>query len=228
MRDYVRVNQYAYNLTAPDYRRRAEHYSNEPLEVLAGGALACLPSKENNAILEIGPGSGEVCRYFADLGNETTAIDISQEMIANVNRISPKTKTILADFLDVKLTPESYDLVYAEKFIHLFTRGDAIKVMRKIFKCLKPDGILFINAAIHPEPHEGFARKKNFKTQVKRYRHQYDLSEFKNLIRNSNFRIIDAIKTDEDEKGKYWQAFFCKRPPAHWWNNRKTNSVDLC
>lgn len=227
MRDYVRVNQYAYNLTAPEYRRRAEHYSTEPLEVLAGGSLLRLPEKENNSILEIGPGSGEVCRYFADNGNDTTAIDISQEIIENVHKISPDTKTILSDIMDVKLTPESYDMVYAEKLIHLFTRADAIRVMRKIFKCLKSNGVLFINTAIHPDPQEGFARKKKFNTQVKRYRHQYRKSEFKDLIKNTNFRIIDGIKTDKDEKGKYWQAYICKRPHTHWWNNLNIRTFDV-
>ncbi len=227
MRDYVRVNRHAYDLTASDYRKRAKHYSNEPLEVLAGSSLSCLPSKENNSILEVGPGSGEVCRYFADLNNDTTAVDISEEIISNVNKISPSTKTIKADILDVKLTPGTYDLVYAEKLVHLFTKADASRVMRKMFKCLKPDGILFINTAIHFKPEQGFARKKKFDTQVKRYRHQYAKSEFKNLIRSSNFRIIDEIKTEADDYGKYWQAYICKRPHAHWWNNLKIRSVDL-
>lgn len=210
MKDYVKVNRDAYDNTAEEYLKRAGN-STEPLDTLAGKPLSFLKKQSRNRILEIGPGSGEICRYYDNLGNQTTAIDVSEKIIGNVQKISPKTKCIVGDMLEIDIGVDAFDLVYAGALIHLFTIEDAHLVMKKIIEALHVEGILFINTTIHPESSEGYIEKIDYLNSVKRYRHQYTLSEFRILIENNQLQIIDSMNTVEDDRGKYWQAFICKK-----------------
>lgn len=212
MKDYIQANQSAYDLVAEEYLARAGN-STEPLDNLAGTPLRLAgDSFENITALEIGPGSGEICAYFAQHNCDTTAIDVSEKILDNVRITSPSTKLVQTDILSHALPLSSYELIYCGALIHLFTIDDAKIVMHNIVSALKPGGVLFINTTIHPESNEGYYVKHDYNQNVKRYRHQYTRSEFTDLVESAGLAIVDTLTTDENERGKYWLAFICQKP----------------
>jgi len=212
MQDYVTVNKQAYEDVAPEYLNRAGK-STEPLEELAGKPLRHTLQNFKGAItvLEIGPGSGEICTYFEEHGCKTVAIDVAPKILENVKIISPRTKLIEADILSYEIQVESFELIYCGALIHLFTVSDATRIMDNIFQALKPNGILFINTTIHANSGEGYYEKYDYNRRVKRYRHRYTKREFETLVKNTSLEIIDQLATDEDSRDKHWLAYICRK-----------------
>lgn len=213
MRDYILANKKAYDDVAHEYRKRAGR-STEPIDILAGAPLRYARQNFGSTltVLEVGPGSGEVCSYYDKHGCRTIAMDVSSNILENVREISPHTELIEADILSYELDIDRFEMVYCGALIHLFTLDDAIAVMRTIIRSLKPGGILFINTTIHNESSEGYYEKHDYDKKVKRYRHRYTEHEFETLVLNAGFAIIDTVTTDELSRDKYWLAYICQKP----------------
>ena len=62
-----------------------------------------MPKKDGNHVLEIDPGTGRLLRILSeDLNCETTAVELSEEMIKYAKLRLPNTKYILGNILDVR------------------------------------------------------------------------------------------------------------------------------
>ena len=210
MKNYIEVNHKAYNLLAKEYLKRVNK-STEPLENLAGIPLSHAKKYfKSISAFEIGPGSGEVCRYLSRKKCKTTALDIAEDILKVVNAISPKTKLILGDILTYKIPKENYQFIYCGALIHLFAKKDAKRIMNNIYNSLKSKGILFCNTTIHDKSSEGFYVKNDYCGRIKRFRHRYTEKEFSNLI-SKKFKIIDRIDTIEKDRKKHWVAFIAQK-----------------
>ncbi len=212
--NYIEINKQAYDRAAEEYLERAKNKSNfeEPLENLVGTPLRLAKQRFDKInVLEIGPGSGEVCAYLELKGCQTTAVDFSERILGVVKIISPKTKRINEDILQSELPEDKYQIIYCGALIHLFKKEDAERLMKKINKSLSKKGILFMNTTIHEKSDEGFYEKQDYQSRVKRFRHKYTEEEFRELIESSNFRILDRITTDEQNREKFWVAYISEK-----------------
>jgi len=96
-------------------------------------------------LLELGSGFGEAAVYFALLGAEVTATDISPEMlrvasqVAALNGVKLNTRCLSAMDLDV-FDDNSFDMIYAANMLH---HVDIALTMKEIYRKLKPGGRAF-------------------------------------------------------------------------------------
>lgn len=210
---YTEINKQAYDTLALEYVKRHKHKTEyeEPLDILIGKPLehAKQRFREIHA-LDLGPGSGEVTRYLAEHRCKTTALDISEIVLRNIEFL-PTTEVINTDILRYSLEKEKYNLVCCGAFIHLFSLKDAAKVLQNIYSSLIWGGILLINTTLHDKSSEGFYTKKDYTIEVKRFRHRYTEQEFRKLVEHNGFNIIDEIPTDEKDRDKKWMAYVAEK-----------------
>lgn len=214
MKDYVATNKQAYNQLAHEYEKRLQNKSSfeEPLDILIGTPYKYAKKYHNQIkVLDIGPGRGEASAYLEKQGCEVTAIDIAENILKVVKKVAPHAKLVCADILTYEIPAEEFNLIYCGALIHLFTLEDAAEILKNIWQGLKPNGILFINTTIHHESSEGYYVKHDYSGEIKRYRHKYTEEEFTNLITSNGFEILDEIRTDEQDRGKFWLGLVCKK-----------------
>ncbi|PWM43735.1 MAG: hypothetical protein DBX47_06795 [Clostridiales bacterium] len=104
--------------------------------------LAFCRQSNNKKAVEIGAGTGKATSPFLDKGLDVTAIDISENMSAFLKKRfsgNEKFNVITSTFEDVKLSNDSYDLIYAASAFHWV---DAEIGCPKAFDLLKKDGVI--------------------------------------------------------------------------------------
>lgn len=94
-------------------------------------------------ILDIGCGPGLFLSEVAEQ-YKTTGLDITPGMIELVKEHSPKTTTILGNFLDVKLD-QKFHLIQSIGMLIYINRGSLSAFFQKIHDHLEKDGIFFLS-----------------------------------------------------------------------------------
>ena len=136
-KDYIKINKQVYNKLANEYESRTINNDYEVKDDYWKNLFCKLIKKENIQVLEIGPGSGRILKLFDDLGCETTAVDISENMCKIAKKWSPNSNIIKANILDFHFEHDKFDIIYIMAVIHVFTKEDAELLMKKIQKWLK-------------------------------------------------------------------------------------------
>jgi len=215
---YIRVNQQTYDTLHNEYNSRAYNKSSceEKLDILGGSVLkyAKIFFEDINA-LEIGPGSGEILSYFEQHGCRTIAVELSPKMAEIAETRSPYTVFILGDILETEFANDQFEVIYAGAVIHLFPRDDAIELLTKMYKWLKPNGLLFVNTTIHSSSEESYQTKYDYKIPIKRFRKKWTEEEFSNVIKSCGFEVVKRLFTDEKDRGKKWVAFIVQKRKLH-------------
>jgi SAM-dependent methyltransferase len=104
--------------------------------------LRRLQREECRTLLEIGAGTGQDSRYFAEAGIDVTATDQSPEMVA---RCQAKGLTArVMDFSEPVFTPGSFDAVYAMNCLLHVPNAELPSVLGKIRDLLRPGGLFFM------------------------------------------------------------------------------------
>ena len=156
-----------------DGRRSAElfHWLNNRLKHLSRDL--CKESK----LLDIGCGSGFVIRAAQGIFNKLYALDISENILKNVNQAVNGVICRGADFIPLK--NDSIDIVVLFAALHHFYDFNAISNVT--YRVLKKGGILYIDYDLN----SAFA--KRFNNLLKLYR---------NLSRRKNKYLAEGIKED--------------------------------
>ncbi len=128
----------AFNEVSAEYNTARPGYPPKVIDTIL--KYAKLP--KNAKILEIGCGTGQATKFFAERGYRITAVDISANIVAiaqkNLARFK-NVKFIVNSFEDAALTQNSFDIIIAAQSFHWIepARGFA-----KINQLLKPGGVL--------------------------------------------------------------------------------------
>jgi SAM-dependent methyltransferase len=101
-----------------------------------------LGSVKGKRILELGSGAGEGAVYFARLGADVTATDISPDMLDVVKAVARhhgvELRTQLCAATDLSALPgEHFDVVYAANLLH---HVEIEKCLEEVLRVLKPGG----------------------------------------------------------------------------------------
>ncbi len=215
MKKYLEVNKTAYDDLALDYYDRSCHVEVEETsaEMFVSYILPYLPqevpySKMN--VLEIGPGSGKVLAHFSELGFQTTAVELSPQMAKIAVDRSPRTNMIIGDVNSVKLKRGSYDIVFMGAVFHLFPVRDAEKLLHRVGKWLKPDGILFVNTTCSHAEYEGYFVKQDYVTGSRRFRRYWTEKGFFHILTNNKFKILTTLYSTEHKRNKNWIGVVCR------------------
>lgn len=139
--------------------------------------------KKDMNILEVGCGTGEILNLARKWGR-VTGVDSSSEAIAVCRKRGFKN-LYSADFnqLDMSKEYDSFDLVLALDVLEHIR--DDVKVMKKVYKLLRPGGLFFITVP---------AYKFLWSTHDEALHHlrRYHSLEINQKVRDSGFRILKS------------------------------------
>lgn len=207
--NYIEINKNTYNEVAKDLMNRHKKVGkNEPkAQDYYDKIFMYLNKKGSIKYLELGPGDGNILKFFDGKNIETYAIENSEEMVKLCKKVSPHTQIIEDNILDVNLSDRMFDIVFAGSFVHLFPSKDVNIVMNKVYNWLKDDGIFFVYTTLHSKDEEGYYSKTKsiYPNENKRFRHKYTKESLNKLFVDNGFLILEHYHISEPENNKEWQ-----------------------
>ena len=106
-----------------------------------------LPEHNFKKILEVGIGTGAVAKIISKRIGPLTGIDISAEMISNINH--PDIELILADVQALPFDSETFDLIYMRNVLHYIDQPE--KGFSEICRCMKPKAYFLFSQVVPPD-----------------------------------------------------------------------------
>ncbi|ALK06322.1 SAM-dependent methyltransferase [Methanosarcina thermophila MST-A1] len=162
-----------------DYR--SESYNNGVIENSKEGRnawkamlLKAVEGKKGLKVLDVGTGPGFLALLFAEMGNEVTAVDLSNNMLEKARRNALK-RSLKIDFLqgdaeNLQL-PDAYFDVVVNKYL-LWTLPDPRKALMEWRRVLKDGGkIIAIDGEWNQQSLSGRKKEENY---MKIFRKQYE------------------------------------------------------
>lgn len=99
--------------------------------------------ENGDRVLDLCAGNGLFSKHFAAKGASVTAVDISSELLKQLE-FEERIDTITSDIRLVEFNAEYFDNVFFYAGIQYLTDKEAIELLLKIYRWLKPGGSLFI------------------------------------------------------------------------------------
>lgn len=117
--------------------------STEPSPFARYVAEQIEPGRE---LIELGCGNGRDAVFFAQMGLDVTAIDLSKQAIAALRtRGIANARFVLGSFVENEVhQPEAYDYAYSRFTLHAITQDQASLLFDNVYRGLRPGGKLFI------------------------------------------------------------------------------------
>ena len=106
-----------------------------------------LPEHNFKKILEVGIGTGAVAKIISKRIGPLTGIDISAEMISNINH--PDIELILADVQALPFDSETFDLIYMRNVLHYIDEPE--KGFSEIYRCMKSNAYFLFSQVVSPD-----------------------------------------------------------------------------
>lgn len=176
-------NYYKINL-AP---KEASNFANYTMKYL----------EKNKLLIELGCGNGRDSLFFANNGINVIAIDQSETIINNLkyNNQYENIEFIQDDFVNSKLLESiEADFIYSRFTIHSITEKDEEKLIKRVYNCLKKEGIFFIEVRSTKDELYGLGEKvsRNAYIYNDHYRRFIIMDELIKSIKKIGFKIILA------------------------------------
>lgn len=147
-------------MTKDYYNKNAQEFFNQTVKAdmseLYDIFLKNLPCNEGK-ILDLGCGSGRDSKYFLDSGFELVAMDISEELGKRASEYIGQ-RVIIQDMRNLHYQNEFIGVWACASLLHL-DEDEIIETLRKIFKSLKRDGIVYISFKYGDKNYEKDGRK---------------------------------------------------------------------
>lgn len=144
-------------------------------------------------LAELGCGNGRDALYFASLGLDVVAMDLSEAAIGMLRQQPvPHARFVCGDFVSHTLhQPESYDYAYSRFTIHAINQKQERMLLGSMARALKPGGKFFIEVrSVHdPLYGKGEALERNAFFYDNHYRRFLVLDELTEALRQAGFRI---------------------------------------
>ena len=171
-------------------------------------------------MLDIGFGNGQNLCNFADAGYQTTGVDFSEKMCELGRKTSPKSEIICGDILNLTFPTGHFDVISMISLACQFPPDDARRLLQKVKTWLKPDGCIYISTSVEDNEKSGIFPKTTIgfseladKT-IARFRTNYTLDSFVNLIESSGFEILIPFLIQEPLKlNRIFQGYICHPQP---------------
>ena len=107
--------------------------------------LRMLPQHTFNSILEVGVGTGAVAENVAENIGPIIGIDISKEMISNINH--PNITAMVGDVHKLKFDYNTFDLIYMRNVIHYIDNPSLS--LSEIYRCINQADIFHFLKLFH-------------------------------------------------------------------------------
>lgn len=205
--DYIEINRNAYDQLAKEYDERTHEIDDNFWHNL----YQEINIKQNLNILEIGPGNGRNIGILKEYDSKITTVELSEKMCEIIKNKFRDVEVINENILKCNFKEKSYDIIFISAVIHNFPLDDAKKLLNKINTWLKDDGYMVISTTINDVETEGIFEKKDYKNNIKRYRHKYTKQSFERLLYETNFDIFKPYIKKENDRNKLWYVISCSK-----------------
>jgi SAM-dependent methyltransferase len=203
-----------------------------PTAVENRAILAMMGDLRGKTLLDVGAGLGESSVYFALLGADVTAVDISSGMIecavalGKVHGVEIRGVVQCGESLDV---PENaFDIVYIANTIHHVT--DKERLFQQIRRALKPGGRFFSYDPLAYNPLINIYRRMATEVRTEdeaplsfrdvelanRYFRNVQHREFWILTLSLfvKYYVLDRVHPNRE---RYWKKILLETPETLWW-----------
>lgn len=174
-----------YNAIARKYEKEAEEdwkdrkYVNKFLTYL----------NHNDSVLDIACGTGELLKYYNDVGLKTTGIDISKEMVNISKSKVPNANIMNMSLYDIDILEEKFDGISVTFTLVHIPKEKINEVIGKINGKLKDNGKLFL--VFTTSLKEGL-QAEPLDSNYKYYAVNYSRDEVCNILENNGFEILES------------------------------------
>ena len=160
-------------------------------------------NKDSKNIAELGCGNARDALFFAKQGHYVLAVDQSIDNQVKNKKNSENIEFLETDFINPKYffddgknidyhpTAEKINVFYSRFTIHSITEKDQEELLPKIYKCLDPGGLFFIEARTIKDPKFGVGKHICDTTYFNdnHTRRFIDSQEFLNKVLNLGFKL---------------------------------------
>ncbi len=141
--------------------------------------LEALPKGKPLNILDLGCGPGRDMRHFKSLGHNPIGLDGSKTFCKMATAYTG-CPTINESFVDMDLSNHKFHGIFANATLFHVPASELLTVLKKLWGCLLPDGILFTSNPRGNE--EGW--------QGQRYGHYLEFEPSKTYLNQAGFDIL--------------------------------------
>jgi alkylated DNA repair protein alkB family protein 8 len=168
-------------------------------------------------VLELGCGNGRLYKTLKSQDIDYTGIDFSENLIKKAKKENPKASFEIADITKHEIETRAYDkIISIASFHHIPSRKLRERVLKKIFKGLRDDGLLIISVwnlwqtkytkhlitAFFRSFFTGYEttdlmipwKKPDVSKKWMRYYHAFTRMGLKALLAKNGFEIVDEYK----------------------------------
>lgn len=218
--DTKKVIQNYWDYRSESYNNGVIESSEEERNIWKEMLSRAIEGKKGLKVLDVGTGPGFLALLFAEMGNEVTAVDLSNNMLEkarkNASKISLNINFLQGDAENLQL-PDGYFDVVVNKYL-LWTLPDPGKALMEWRRVLRDGGtIIAIDGDWHEKSLSGRIRRKAAKTlrgvkegkYMKIFEKQYepikkDLPLFSlkpdhvsKIFRDSGFKTVSIKRMDD-------------------------------
>jgi SAM-dependent methyltransferase len=204
--DIVEAHRTVFDSIAAEYEERCDlHLAitnrrvEDLAELMASGA----------SVIDVGCGVGLAMSLFRKRGFQSDGVELSDQMARYCARRNPRSQVFVGDFLSMKIN-STYDLVFAQSFVHLFPSTISPLVFEKLGALVKPSGILSVSTNVAAESNEGWLPKDDYPGGPIRFRRMFTRNELLSELRYSGCTIIDECYLT-DSRGKEFLEISAQR-----------------
>lgn len=144
-------------------------------------------------LVDLGCGNGRDAVFFAAQGLRVTALDTSEEAIAQLNQRGIRNAAFLCgDFVNSEIhQPESYDYAYSRFTLHAINHSQEQVLLKNIFRGLRSGGKLFIEVRSVHDPLFGKGKQAEHNAYFydNHYRRFIVLDELTASLEQHGFRV---------------------------------------
>ena len=151
-------------------------------------AEACARPLDQHHHLDVASGSGRVLAWLQPRTARSTAIDISDDMLAHARAAAPAATFVVGDASAMAFA-QPFDLITAFRFF--LNAGPELRagVLDRIGECLAPDGLLVAN--IHAQPWSALGLWRRAKRQLGRPADSVlTAAAFERLLADHGFEVV--------------------------------------
>jgi SAM-dependent methyltransferase len=183
----------AYNLVAEEYAQKfLDELERKNMDkVVLDWFATQIPN--NEVVLEIGTGPGEVSGYLDNLGIKCIGTDISPVMIENAKRNFPYIMFEVQDFFDITYPENTFYGVVGFYAIVNYHPDDLLPIFKNIKRVLKENGLFLFTFHVFEGERKTYVEKFLEKEGSKLTFYYYEVDEIKNIVENLGFEIVDII-----------------------------------
>ncbi len=119
--------------------------SKELWEFTLKGIEKQIEPSSDDVLLELCCGNGLLSRYFAPMVNNVTSVDVSEDLIQNIDRKQyPNLVALVSDIRELDFDDLSFNKVIIYAGIQYLTYAETTILFEQVYRWLIPGGIFFL------------------------------------------------------------------------------------